>query len=503
MRQVFSMTKTSNRVFEFSSFRVDVAERKVFRDGEVVVMTPKVFDILLVLLENRGNTVEKDDLIRQIWVDTFVEEGSLNRNISTLRKALGDDSSEQKFIKTLPKRGYRFTAQVVEFIDERQSPREASVEADETSGQRIHAMLKSWRWRSFAAPLFVLIAVLTATAWLSAFLFQNELDLSGLPMNERRQLKKYGSSNPEASRDYVTGRKLWHTRSADDLHNSIFHLERAVRLDPGFALAQAALADAYAFDVLRWKEATGRAEEAARLNSNLGQPYATIGFVQMYWNWKLDDAGAFFRRAIELSPDYATAHQWYALNLIATRSGGAALAEMKRAVELEPQSSVIGADLCQLYYFLEKYDDAIAQCQKTLAVDADFLNAHVYLYEIYSAREMYPDVVAEFFKIELLKSDFELPFTHQKELRKAFEQNGIHGFWSLRVKYLERNRPSYQLAKYYARLGEKQKALTTLKACAELKDFDFVFFQTDPIFRELHQEPEFNQLRQFVGLSVQ
>ena len=105
------------RFFEFDRFRVDVAERELRRDGMRVPLTPKVFDMLLVLLEHRGRTVEKDQLIREVWGTVYVEDGSLNRSVSTLRKALGDDPSEQRFIKTVPKRGYRFTDKVTEAVE--------------------------------------------------------------------------------------------------------------------------------------------------------------------------------------------------------------------------------------------------------------------------------------------------------------------------------------------------------------------------------------------------
>lgn len=168
--------------------------------------------------------------------------------------------------------------------------------------------------------------------------------------------------------------------------------------------------------ILRWRmltllcskmeEAERHAQEAIKLDPNLGEPHATIGFVRMFWEWKLPEAKESLRKAVELSPDYATAHQWYSISLIITNVGGASLAEMKRAAELEPKSLAINADLCQVLYFLRKYDDALAQCNKTLEMDANFLNAHIYLYEIYTAKEMYNEAVEKFFKIEQLKSDF-------------------------------------------------------------------------------------------------
>jgi DNA-binding winged helix-turn-helix (wHTH) protein/tetratricopeptide (TPR) repeat protein len=106
------------RLYEFGPFRLDSAECLLLRDGSPVSLTPKVFDTLLVLIENSGHLVEKDELMKRLWPDTFVEEVTLARNISDLRKALGEASNGQKYIDTVPKRGYRFVGRVSEVCDE-------------------------------------------------------------------------------------------------------------------------------------------------------------------------------------------------------------------------------------------------------------------------------------------------------------------------------------------------------------------------------------------------
>src|SRR2546426_9398910 len=97
--------------YEFGPFRLDPAEHTLLREGQTVPLTPKVFDILKVLVENHGHLFEKDELMKSVWPDSFVEEGNLTRNISTLRTALGEKPDEQ-YIETVPKRGYRFVARV-------------------------------------------------------------------------------------------------------------------------------------------------------------------------------------------------------------------------------------------------------------------------------------------------------------------------------------------------------------------------------------------------------
>lgn len=108
------MSKKPHISYEFGSFRLDVSERRLLRDGQPVSLQPKVFETLLALVENSGRLVEKNELISRLWPDTFVEEVTLARNISDLRKALGESSAEHKYVETVPKAGYRFVANVTQ-----------------------------------------------------------------------------------------------------------------------------------------------------------------------------------------------------------------------------------------------------------------------------------------------------------------------------------------------------------------------------------------------------
>src|SRR5262247_218782 len=106
------MLKRTRQLYEFGPFRLDADERLLMRDGRMTLLPPKVFDTLLVLVENRGRVVSKDELMQSLWPDTFVEESNLTQNISQLRRALGDGAADAQYIETIPKRGYRFVAGV-------------------------------------------------------------------------------------------------------------------------------------------------------------------------------------------------------------------------------------------------------------------------------------------------------------------------------------------------------------------------------------------------------
>jgi TolB-like protein/DNA-binding winged helix-turn-helix (wHTH) protein/Flp pilus assembly protein TadD len=153
------------RLYEFGPFRLDPAERKLLRGNEIVALTPKAFDTLLLLVRNSGHLMEKDDLIRMLWPDTFVEEGSLSNNIFLLRKALGEDPG---FIETVPRRGYRFIGAVRQFPGATTTTLPEKVPEAGAPGSASLLAKARWPWRSRAALGIVaaaLLASLAAVGW--------------------------------------------------------------------------------------------------------------------------------------------------------------------------------------------------------------------------------------------------------------------------------------------------------------------------------------------------
>src|SRR5262245_57671588 len=114
------MSEQTNRYYDFGSFSVDLGRRVLLTGGEPVPLTPKVLETLLVMIENRGRVLTKDELLNRVWGDTIVEEGGLTRNISVLRKALGERPDHHQYIVTVPAQGYRFVAEVQERLEGRE-----------------------------------------------------------------------------------------------------------------------------------------------------------------------------------------------------------------------------------------------------------------------------------------------------------------------------------------------------------------------------------------------
>ena len=111
------MSLKENHIYEFEEFQINLFERTLWQDGELIPLAPKVIETLCLLVENHGRLMTKDELMQELWADSFVEERNLTQNIFTLRKVLGEKETGKKFIETLPRRGYRFVAEVEEVTE--------------------------------------------------------------------------------------------------------------------------------------------------------------------------------------------------------------------------------------------------------------------------------------------------------------------------------------------------------------------------------------------------
>jgi tetratricopeptide (TPR) repeat protein len=313
------------------------------------------------------------------------------------------------------------------------------------------------------------------------------------------------SANPEAYEAYVKARFLWNQRTGEGLHQSILLFEQAIAKDPRYAQAYVGLAEAYAFDGVRWREAETTARKAFELDPTLGEAHAAIGFIRLFWEWDWEAAEREFRLAISLAPSYATAHQWYAIYLAATGRALEAQEEMRQALELDPFSLPINADQSQLSYFTQQYDQVIEQCRKILALDPDFINAHVYLYQAYTLKGRADEAIDEYFKLQKLAGSSQAFFQNDEVLlRKAYAELGLRGFWQAKIAcLLDDSSPDHHaLAEYYALLGEKEAALEHLSLAYQGRAFGLVFIKVDPVFSDFYGDPRFQQLAERICSTV-
>jgi len=309
------------------------------------------------------------------------------------------------------------------------------------------------------------------------------------------------SEHDAAYEAYVNGRSLWNKRTAGALFASISQFEQAIEKDPDFALAYDGLADAYDFDHVRWHEAEALARKASKIDGSLAEPHATLGFIRSFWEWNWKDAEPEFKQALKLNPNYATAHQWYAIHLAVTGRQVESEVEMRRALALEPYSAVMNADMGQILYFNRRYDEAIAACKKSLDLDPDFFNAHQYLYEIYTEKGLYDEALEEFFRLGKTPGAATNDLA-EGLLRETYKGKGIRGFWQYRVEELVRlGSDGYDAAMIYARLGEKDKALAALERAWQRHEFNLVFANADPAFVSLYTDRRFVDVIVRLGIA--
>jgi len=296
-----------------------------------------------------------------------------------------------------------------------------------------------------------------------------------LTPQEQAALKNVKVVDPEAYESYLKGRYFWNKRTADGLKVALAYFNQAIEEDPKYAQAYSGLADTYAllgdwqYAVMTPKEALPRAKAAAiralELDNALGEAHNSLAFVLDGFDWDLDSGGNEFRRAIELSPGYATAHHWYAWHLGLLGRFDDAISEMKKAENLDPLSLIINADLAELLVLAHAYDESIRQSRKTIEMDPNFALAHSQLAQAYLQKHMNDEAVAELQKAVHLSGDSP---TCIANLARAYVASGKR---SQAVKLLndlkKRSSPSHsnasEIAMIYAALGDSDQAMNWLE----------------------------------------
>ncbi len=201
-----------------------------------------------------------------------------------------------------------------------------------------------------------------------------------LTESEQRALTSHHTNNPRAYEFYVRGRYFWNKRTSDDYLKAIEYFNQALALDANYAEAYAGLADAYALLACqapvdlrpeRMRMAKDYARRALSIDETLAGPHSTLGFIGWHYDWDWESSDREFKRAIELNPSYATAHQWYAFLLVRVNRFDEAIAEMKQARDLDPLSFMMHQDLADLLFYSRRYDEAIEAARKTLELAPD------------------------------------------------------------------------------------------------------------------------------------
>jgi TolB-like protein/Tfp pilus assembly protein PilF len=327
---------------------------------------------------------------------------------------------------------------------------------------------------------------------------------------EQAALKNVKVVNPQAYESYLKGRYFWNKRTADGLKVALAYFHQAIDEDPTYAQAYTGLADTYAllgdwqYAVMTPKEALPKAKAAAtkalQLDSALGEAHNSLAFCLDGFDWDFDSAGKEFRRALELNPGYATAHHWYAWHLSLLGRYDEAIAEMKKAENLDPLSLIINADLAELLVLAHLSDESIEQSRKTIEMDSSFALAHNQLAQAYLQKHLNEEAVAELQKALQLSGSSP---TVMANLARAYVASGKR---SEALKLLndlkKRSNSTYshgsEIAVIYAALGDTDQAMIWLAKGYEERFNPGVLLR--PGFDPLRSDPRFQTLIRSIGL---
>ncbi|MBX7062458.1 MAG: tetratricopeptide repeat protein [Pyrinomonadaceae bacterium] len=325
------------------------------------------------------------------------------------------------------------------------------------------------------------------------------LKLSG---SDQKGITKNYTDNNEAYQNYLRGRFYWNKRTKDGIEEGIANFQKAIDLDPNFALAYVGLADSYSvmpsYGYMSPTDAMPRSmtavQQALRIDPELAEAHSTYGLIlasQLRWS----EAETELKRALEIDPKSVESHYKYALQfLVPVGRFDDAIRELKAALELDPLSIPIGANLAGVYAYQRKYDAALEQAQKVYALDPDHATAIIWLANAYEAKGKYDEA------IKLCETS--LPPENQDSLlimgssyaRSGRPEETRRIISKLKEMSKTQYVSSYRLANLYGDLGEKDQAFSALEKSYKEQEWDFTRLKVDPFLDPLRDDPRFKDL---------
>ncbi|HEX9222198.1 MAG TPA: winged helix-turn-helix domain-containing protein [Candidatus Acidoferrales bacterium] len=514
----------------FGVYELNLSARELRKHGIRIKLRGQPFEILTLLLEKPGEIVTREDLQKRLWsADTFVDfEHSLNSAIKKLRATLGDSPENSRYVETIPRVGYRFIAPV-EQVSAAVPPVDVSVVTDrpavpagtvEVAGKR--------RWRIFpgiSIERYAVILLIVLIAAPSAYFAWSRLRSRPQPQSQiageihapleghdpiRPNESALSPKSVDAHELYLKGLYFWSKRTVPGFHQAIEYFQQATTVDPSYAPAFAGLANSYtlltaytsASANLYMPRARAAALRAVELDDSLAEAHTALALIVQNQDWDWQTAEKEYRRAVELNPNYATAHHWYAEHLMWLGRFDEALRESERARQLDPLSLIIATDNGAILYNARQYDRAIEQFRAVLRKDPYFERAGI--------------VTLSFVE----KGMFAEALANTEKWRRVFGEGPW--YWSIRtyiygragrqerarrelekLEQLDRRQQLDPVNMLWAHLGvgDKEEALADLEKAYSEHFSILTTLKVEPAFDPLRSDPRFADLLRRVGLA--
>lgn len=333
---------------------------------------------------------------------------------------------------------------------------------------------------------------------------QLKLKLSGA---QTEQVAKTYTQSPAAYQNYLRGRFHWNRRTGEDLQKALEYFQAAADADPDYALAYVGLADTYVllpeYVGTQFEEVEPKArlfaERALQIDQSLGEPHATLGLIHHY-SWQWDAANREFERAIELNPNHPTSHHWYANNLRERGEYQRALAEIRRAHDLDPLSGIININLGILLALNGDMPASRAQFNRTIELDKNWFNGYFWrgMINIMDGRvaESIPDLQKS---VELNRATRQVGLLGYALAATGRRSEALELAKELEDRYSNGTAAASNIAGIYIGLGEKEKAYEWLEKGFLDKDLEIIRIAWTPQFNPLRSDPRFKEFQQRVG----
>jgi tetratricopeptide (TPR) repeat protein len=333
----------------------------------------------------------------------------------------------------------------------------------------------------------------------------------GITSEEQKRVSRPQTENPEAYQLYLMGRYRWNRRTEDTLRSAADLFQQAIEKDPNYARAWAGLADAHNLlgtygaraPAETYPRAKAAANRALELDARLAEAHASLGWLKSQYEWDWKGAENEYRQALELNPEYATAHHWRAWYLAIMGRRDEAVASVERARELDPVSPVIHSRVGLFLYFARRDERALEECRKSLEMDPTFAWGHTGLGSVYLKTGRPADGVAEIEKAVNLtqRGVIELGYlghAYAVAGRKAEAKKVLSELKELSAK---RYVPLLHMAVIHTGLGENDAAFELLDKAVAARSFE-TWYLPDPRLDPLRREERFQKLLRRMGLPV-